>query len=140
MRPRPRVILGAVIATTFCTVTLPARADVPSDFEAIQSQVEELLLDSLGNRLDPQDRAALQQSERTFAAGLQSPAARALWAKATAKMQDAEPKEATRVAEFCGTLRAVLEHTAALEMLDHQRRGDTAAAQAWRAVIALPKH
>ena len=35
----------------------------PTDFEAIQAQIEEVLLDSLGNRLDPQDWAALQQRE-----------------------------------------------------------------------------
>jgi high-affinity iron transporter len=132
--------LVAAIAIAFCAVTPPARSDMPADFEAIQSQVEEVLLDSLGNRLDPQDWAALQQTERTFAGELQSAAARALWAASTATMRDAEPKEATRVAKFCGTLHAVLEHAAALEMLGHQRQGDTVGAQTWRAVIALPKH
>ena len=140
MRHRVRVILVAAIATAFCAVIPSGRADVPADFEAIQSQVEEVLLDSLGSRLDSQDWAALQQRERTFAGGLQAAAARVLWANATTAMRDAEPNEATRVAEFCGTLQAVLEHTAALEMLDHQRRGDIVGAQAWRAVIALPKH
>lgn len=140
MRHRRGVILVAAIATTFCAVTPTVRADVSTDFEAIQSQVEEVLLDSLGNRLDSQDWAALQQRERTFAGGLQAAAAKALWANATAAMRDAEPNEAIRVAEFCGTLDAILEHTAALEMLDHLRRGDTVGAQAWRAVIALPKH
>jgi high-affinity iron transporter len=140
MRHRRGVILVAAIAVTFCAVTPTVRADVSTDFEAIQSQVEEVLLDSLGNRLDSQDWAALQQRERTFAGGLQAAAAKTLWANATAAMRDAEPNEAIRVAEFCGTLDAILEHTAALEMLDHLRRGDTVGAQAWRAVIALPKH
>jgi high-affinity iron transporter len=140
MRPQAPVILVAAIATAFCAVTPPARADVPADFEAIQAQVEEVLLDSLGSRLEPEDWIALQQRKRTFASGLQSAAAKALWANAAAAMQGTQPNDATRVAEFCGTLHAALEHTAALEMLDRQRHGDTAGAQSWRAVIALPKH
>jgi high-affinity iron transporter len=44
------------------------------------------------------------------------------------------------VAQFCGTIAAALEHAAALEMLDHQRRADISGAQSWRALIALPKH
>ena len=140
MRLRPCVIFAAAIATVLGAAPPPARADVPADFEIIQAQVEEVLLDSLGHRLDPQDWAALQQSEKTFAAGLQAAAARTLWTKATAPVREAEATQASRVAEFCGTLHAILEHVAALEMLDHQRRGDIAGAQAWRAVIALPKH
>jgi high-affinity iron transporter len=140
MRPRARLTLVAAITMALCVVPSPGRADVPADFEAIQSQVEEVLLDSLGNRLDPQDWAALQQRERTFAGGLQSATGKALWATTSATVRDAEPHEAARVAQFCGILHAVLEHTAALEMLDHLHRGDTVGAQAWRAVIALPKH
>jgi high-affinity iron transporter len=139
MRPQVCLILAAVIAAAFCAAPR-ARADAPADFEAIQAQVEEVLLDSLGNRVDPQDWAALQQREATFAAGLQSAAARALWTKAAAPTRGPEPNEAVRAAEFCGTLHAVLEHTAALEMLDRQRHGDISGAKAWRAVIALPKH
>jgi len=139
MRPRACLILAAVTAAAFCAAPR-ARADTPADFEAVQAQVEEVLLDSLGNRLDPQDWATLQQREASFAGGLQSAAAQALWAKAAAPIRDPEPNEAVRAAELCGNLHAVLEHTAALEMLDRQRHGDITGAKAWRAVIALPKH
>ena len=139
MRPRACLVLAAVLATALCVVR-PARANAPAGFEAIQAQIEEVLLDSLGNRFDPQDWATLQQQEATFASALQSEPARALWAKAAAPLRGPEPNEPLRAAEFCGTLHAVLEHTAALEMLDRQQHGDISGAQAWRALIALPKH
>ncbi len=139
MRRGVCLVVATALAAAFCAAP-PARADAPAEFQAVQAQVEEVLLDSLGNRVDPQDWAALQQREETFAGGLQSPVAQALWAKAAAPMRGSEPNESVRVAEFCGTLHAILEHTAALEMLEHQRRGDISGAQAWRAVIALPKH
>jgi high-affinity iron transporter len=134
------LILGATIAAGLGALPLPVRADVAADFERVQAQIQEVLLNSLGNRLDPDDWAALQQAEKIFANGLDAPAAKTLWTNAAAAMQDAEPNDAIWVANFCGRLLGVLEHTAALEMLDHQRRGDTAGAKAWRAVIALPKH
>jgi high-affinity iron transporter len=127
------------MAAAFCPAPR-ARADAPADFEALQAQVEEVLLDSLGNRLDAQAWDALQQKERTLLSGLQSPAAKALWANATLTAPGPELHEAVSVAKFCGILDAVLEHTAAFEMLDRQRHGDVSGAQAWRAVIALPKH
>ena len=40
------------------------RAGVADDVEGFQSQLEEVLLDSLGDRLDAQDWAALQRAER----------------------------------------------------------------------------
>jgi len=139
MRPQARLILAMALAAAFWAAPR-ARADAPAEFEAIQAQVEEVLLDSLGNRVDPQDWAALQQREGAFAGGLQSPAAQTLWATAAAAIRGPASNEAVRAAEFCGTLHAFLEHTAALEMLDRQRHGDISGAKAWRAVIALPKH
>jgi high-affinity iron transporter len=139
MRPRLCLVLATTIAAALCAAP-QAHADAPADFEALQAQVEEVLLDSLGNRLDSQDWDALQQRERTLLNGLQSAAAKALWANAIVTARGPEPNEAVFVAEFGGTLHAVLEHTAALEMLDRQRHGDTSGAQAWRALIALPKH
>jgi high-affinity iron transporter len=127
------------MAAAFCAAPR-ARADASADFEALQAQIEEVLLDSLGNRLDAQDWDVLQQREKTLLNGLQSPAAKALWTSTTATTPGQELHEPVLAAKFCGTLDAVLEHTAALEMLDRQRHGDISGAQAWRAVIALPKH
>jgi high-affinity iron transporter len=138
MRPRLCLILATAVAAAFCSQR--AHADAPADFEALQAQVEEVLLDSLGNRLDLQDWDALQQREKTLLDGLQSPAGKALWTRTTVTTPRPELNEAVSVAKVCGTLDAVLEHTAALEMLDRQRHGDISGAQAWRAVIALPKH
>jgi high-affinity iron transporter len=139
MRREVCLVLATALAAAFCAAPR-ARADAPADFEAIQAQVEEVLLDSLGNRVDPLDWTSLQQREGVFAGGLQSPAGQTLWARATAAIRGPAPNEAVRAAEFGGTLHAVLEHTAALEMLDRQRHGDISGAKAWRAVIALPKH
>jgi high-affinity iron transporter len=139
MRREVCLVLATVLAAAFCAAPR-ARADAPAEFEGVQAQVEEVLLDSLGNRIDPLDWAALQQREGAFRGGLQSAAGQTLWARAAAAMRAPEPNEAVRAAEFCGTLHAVLEHAAALEMLDRQRRGDIPGAKAWRAVIALPKH
>jgi high-affinity iron transporter len=140
MKSRAGVILVALVATCFCSITKLARADVSNTFEAAQSQIEELLLDSFGNRLDAQDWAALEQTEASFATVLQSSAAKALWTGTVDSTRDAKPGGAAGLAESCGTFAAVLQHVAALEMLDHQRHGDIVGAQSWRAVIALPKH
>ena len=132
------VILMAAIAAGFAALT--ARGDIAPDFEAVQAQVEEVLLDSLGQRLDPQDWSALQRAAAQFGSELQSASGKSLWEKKTVALQSAQPTDATSVAETCGILRAALEHVAALEMLDRQRRGDVVGAQTWRALIALPKH
>jgi high-affinity iron transporter len=140
MKSRSGCILAALAATFFCALTKPACADVASTFDATQARIEELLLDSLGNRLDAEDWAALEQTEASFATALQSPAAKALWTSTVDSTRDAKTRGATGLAEICGKFAAVMQHVAALEMLDRQRHGDIAGAQAWRAIIALPKH
>jgi high-affinity iron transporter len=129
------------LATICCGAsTNLARDDVSITFTASQSQIEELLLDSLGNRLDAQDWAAFEQMDASFGPILQSPAAKDLWTSTVESTRDAEPNGAHGLAVFSGEFAAILQHIAALEMLDRQRHGDVAGAQSWRAVIALPKH
>ena len=140
MKSRTGAIVAAVAVTIFCAMTMGARADVADTFETTQSQIEELLLDSLGNRLDAQDWVALEQTEASFATILQSSAAKTLWSSTVDSERGGETGGAAALAEICGKFAAVLQHTAALEMLDRQRHGDIVGAQAWRAIIALPKH
>jgi high-affinity iron transporter len=140
MKFRAGVILIALVATCSDASAESAHADVPGTFAAAQSQIEEVLLDSLGNRLDGQDWAALDQIDASVAKILQSPAAKDLWTRTVDSTRDAEPNGAAGLAVFCGEFAAILQHIAALEMLDRQRHGDVAGAQSWRAVIALPKH
>jgi high-affinity iron transporter len=140
MRSRASVILLALVATCSGASAKPAGADVPRAFAAAQSQIEEVLLDSLGNRLDAQDWAALEQMGTSFAPVLQSTAARALWTGMVDSTREHKPAGAVGPAEVCGKFAALLQHVAALEMLDRQRDGDIPGAQSWRAVIALPKH
>jgi high-affinity iron transporter len=125
------VLLGSAAST---------RAAVADDFATLQSQIEEVLLDSLGNRLEPQDWSALQNAEGRFAADLQSENARTLWTAQAEGIHRTQRSEAAAVAELCGRLSATLQHVAAFEMLEHQRRLEVPEAQVWRALIALPKH
>ncbi|MDP9005256.1 MAG: hypothetical protein M3N12_10770, partial [Verrucomicrobiota bacterium] len=140
MKSRAGFTLVAAIATCFCLMAASLRAEVESTFETTQAQIEELLLDSLGHRLDPQDWTALKQAEAGFSATLQSPAAKTLWASTVDSMRDAETRGPAGLADSCGKLAAAMQHAAALEMLERQRQGDIAGAQSWRAIIALPKH
>ncbi|MEY2561853.1 MAG: high-affinity iron transporter [Verrucomicrobiota bacterium] len=140
MKSRAGFILTAAVAICFGATTPSLHADVASAFEATQAQIEELLLDSLGHRLDPQDWAALKQAETGFAGTLQSPASKALWASQVDSQREAEARGTVGLAESCGKFAAAMQHAAALEMLERQRHGDIAGAQAWRAIIALPKH
>jgi len=127
------LLLGAIAVHS-------ARGAVADDVERFQTQLEEALLDSLGEQLDPQDWMALQKANAAFSASLQSPDGRALWSRATSDLQQPEPNDATRVARLCGMWSAELQHVIAFEMLNAQRDGQVAEAQAWRAMIALPKH
>lgn len=127
-------------ALAFCCVAGAARGDVADDFERWQSQLEEVLLDSLGNRLDAQDWSALQEAERAFMSDLRSPAAGKLFREISERVPKTEPSDAARVAAFCGAAQSLTQHAAAFEMLDRQRAGEVTEAQNWRALIALPKH
>jgi high-affinity iron transporter len=140
MKSHAGLILVAIAAACFLATPRPAHADIAGTFESAQAQIEELLLDSLGNRLDAQDSAALEQTEANLATILQSPAAKALWTRTIESARDAKAQSVGGLAEVSGRFAAVLQHVAALEMLDRQRHGDIAGAQSWRAVIALPKH
>jgi high-affinity iron transporter len=117
-----------------------APAGVADDVERFQTQLEEVLLDSLGEQLDPQGWTVLQQANGAFSADLQSPDGKALWSRATTELRLPESNDATRVAQLCGTWSAELQHGIACEMLNAQRASQVAEAQAWRAMIALPKH
>lgn len=131
---------GALVAALVFIFAGQAFAAVADEFDTLQSRLEEVLLNSLGNRLDADDWSALQQAERAFAARLESPAARSLWTAEAAALRSEQPSLPADVAQLCGRTEAVLEHALAFEMLDRLKRGDVRAALEWRALIALPRH
>lgn len=136
-----RPVLAASAFLFLGLVAVPSiRADLADDIDRFQTQLEEVLLDSLGEQLDPQDWKALQEASATLAANLQSPDGKALWSRTTNPLRRPEPSDATAVAQLCGTWNAALQHVIAFEMIHAQRAGRVADAQAWRALIALPKH
>jgi high-affinity iron transporter len=134
--------LPGIIALYFVAMSRaqPVRADIADDVERFQTQLEEVLLDSLGAQLGPQDWTAMEQANSGLANDLRSPDGKALWSRATTELEQPEPNDATRVAQLCGTWNAELQHVIALEMIYAHRSGNVADAQAWRAMIALPKH
>ncbi len=136
---RLRCAAAAVITASICFGCAEVRAEPASDFETLESQLEEVLLDSLGGRLDAEDWNALQAASTAFARDLTSARAKGLWVPESAALQNPEPAPAV-LATTSARLEATLQHTVALEMLDSLNRGEIATAQAWRALIALPKH
>jgi high-affinity iron transporter len=122
-----------------CALAIRAQAgEIARDFERVQTQLEELLLDALGNRPDPANWEKLRAAADTFAADLSE--ARTYWQNEMALAQTDQPPNANALADFCGSRRAILQHVAALEMLARHHASDVAGAQTWRALIAIPKH
>ncbi|MEP6937751.1 MAG: FTR1 family protein [Chthoniobacterales bacterium] len=138
---RPRRILPALalLAAVLLAGGAKARAEVSANIDALESQIEELLLDSLGGRIDPEDWKTLQSSNAVFQASLGSTEARELWARQSSALAGAEPAPSL-FPELSARLEAALQHTLALEMLGTLSKGDIGSAQMWRASIALPKH
>jgi hypothetical protein len=132
--------IGAALLVVSLAALPSARGDVAGEVERFQTQLEEVLLDSLGKQLDAQGWEALQQANTAFAAELQSPQARTFWSRATSALQQPQPGDTTSVAQLCGTWSADLQHVFAYEMINAQRATRIADAQVWRALIALPKH
>ncbi len=126
-----RAILGSLcVLLAACGM---ARAEVTDDFSSIQLSLNDALLDVYGG-----DAIAPENSPAKLLAGLQpalnSEAARQLLQTAQKEISNASP------AGQIGQIRGLLQHVAALEMLQRQTAGKIAEAQAWRASIALPKY
>jgi len=121
---------GALVLLAF---SASASAEITEDFTAAQLRLNEVLLDVYaGTEIAPE--RAPEKELQDLRPGLQSPAARrivdgALKTLAGAKM----PRQ-------IGMTRGLLQHIAALEMLQRQRAGRVIEARDWRSVIALPKY
>lgn len=110
-----------------------AFADSVDDFHALRNGIDTTLLDLYGGSLTDQAIADLEKAEAALKADLAAPGARELFAL-NLRAQSKEELAAT-----LGGLRAVMQHAAALEMLDQQRAGNPVQAEAWRVMITLPQ-
>jgi high-affinity iron transporter len=110
-----------------------AFGDTSDNFSALQLRLNDTLLDVYaGATIAPENAPA--KSLLQLRAGLQSEAA---W-----RLLDDAAKRFTNVnlPQQVGATRGLLQHIAALEMLQGQTAGNIAGTQSWRAVIALPKY
>ncbi len=110
-----------------------ANADVPDDFSALQLRVNDALLDVFaGESVAPETEPV--RGLVTLSSELHSQSSRHLVEEVSQNAPTLSP------AEQAGKVRGTLQHIAALEMLHSLINGQVAEAQAWRAVIALPKY
>ncbi len=109
------------------------RADATDDYHRFQQRIDEALLDIYGGEVPPQTVPELTQDAAALRGDLGSPAALALLPA------DFASDSPVQLAAKLGAVRAALQQIAALEMIDHQRAGQTAAAEAWRVLILLPQ-
>jgi high-affinity iron transporter len=111
----------------------PARADLTDDYHHLQQRIDDALLDIYGGDVPPRTTSELNQDAAALKADLGAPAARALLPT------DFSSDSAGQLAGKLGAARGLLQQVAALEVLDNQRAGHPAQAEAWRVMILLPQ-
>jgi high-affinity iron transporter len=124
------VILLALALWGACQST---RADPADDYHRLQQRIEDALLDIYGGEVPPQTASELNQDATALKADLGSAAARGLLAT------DFSSDSPVQLAGKLGAARGLLQQIAELEVLDHQRAGRAARAEAWRVMILLPQ-
>lgn len=110
-----------------------AMADQVDDFHALRDRIDTALLDIYGGELPEQTAAELQEDASALRADIHAPGA----AELLPTDFRTDSKEA--LAALLGTARGALQQIAALEVLDNQRAGRSADAEAWRVLITLPQ-
>lgn len=119
------LLLGCVAQSGF--------ADSMDDFHALRNSIDTALLDIYGDSLTDQTTSDLRRTETALKSDLAAPGAREGF-ESNIPYDSKVP-----LAAFLGSLRASMQHAAALETLDHLRSGDAAQAEAWRVMISLPQ-
>ncbi len=128
-----KVFLSLVLAAAAFSVCGNVRADQVDDLHALRDRIDTALLDIYGGEVPEGTAAELQQRTDALRADLNAPGARALL---PADLR-ADSKE--QLAALLGATRGALQQAAALEVLDNQRAGRAAQAEAWRVMISLPQ-
>ena len=117
----------------FCAFTSVAFGSATEDFTALQSRLNETLLDVYaGTPIAAAD--APVKLLQNFAPELQNPTARQLVEHAVRDEAAASP------AAQIGLSRGLLQQVAVLEMLQRQSAGKIEEARDWRSLIALPRY
>ena len=106
-------------------------AVLTEDFHQIQQQLGEALLDAYAGDSSSGELMQASQGLARLTPYMKARESRQL-------IETASDSKASITAKI-GRQRALLQHVAALEMLNSQRAGDLPAARQWRALISLPK-
>ena len=116
------------------------RADVIDDYNALTSQLQEAALDACAEKPDAAQWQLLLQSADKLTPQIGSPAGQSLWKEVLAQLKETSANDPLAEARMCGKINAELQYVCSLELLWNQARNDIKNAQAWRALISLPKH
>lgn len=123
------------IALLGLVVVFSARADdqVTATVEGLRAEANAALIDLYGDSAAPPDLSGLEQAWRVLPGVLH---ASTLSAVPQLRFQGLDR---AGVAATAATVRACLQHVAALELLEAQREGNVPQGQTWRALISLPR-
>ena len=110
-----------------------ALADQTDDFHGLKDRIDTALLDIYGGDVPTQTVAELQQLATALRADLNAQGA------ATLLPANFQTDSKEHLAALLGLTRGAMQQAAALEVLDNQRGGRSAQAEAWRVMITLPQ-
>ncbi|HEY2342592.1 MAG TPA: FTR1 family protein [Chthoniobacteraceae bacterium] len=125
----------SLLAAVFCLAAVASTAlgDLIDDFSGLEQKLNDRLLDVYaGDEAAPETAPAKLLT--VLRPTLQSEAARKLVGEAV------DASGAKSPAAQIGAARGLLQHVAALEMLQRQTAGKISEARDWRSIIALPKY
>ena len=117
-----------------------ARAsDVSEDFHQIQQQLNSSLLDVYEGSVTPETIKELDQSWQEFTGNLTDPGAKQLETNKFTPHTSSSSQDLENLAGNIGSGRSLIQHLAALEMIQAQQAGNVAQARLWRDLITLPQ-
>lgn len=137
--PSHRILFCIVVAFLALPVAR-ARADVIDDYSGLTSQLEEAKLNACAEKPDAAQWQAFLRSAEALSTHLKSPAGQRLWQQQLALLKATSTTDPIAQAEACGKIQAGLQYVCSLELLWQQAHNDIPGAQAWRALISLPRH
>ena len=125
--------LFTVLALAALSASQCVLADQTDDFHGLKDRIDTALLDIYGGDVPSQTVPELQGLATALRADLHAPGAAALLPV------DFPTDSKEHLAALLGSTRGAMQQAAALEVLDNQRAGRAAQAEAWRVMITLPQ-
>ncbi len=116
------------------------RADVIDDYGALTSQLHEATLNACAEKPEAGQWADFIAAAERLTPDLTESSAIALWKNEVVSLKGVPLTDPVAQAAACGALQGKMEYVCSLELLGQQARNNIALAQAWRALITLPKH